>query len=423
MSLGRLVWRQLWSHPVRSLLTVLAISVAMFLFCFLQSILTSLDAAVTASASNRIITQSAVSLFQVLPRSYRGTLESIDGVESVGPFTWFGGLYKDSSGFFAQFGADPETLLRQYPEVMLPEDQVQAFLDDRRGCVIGVALAEKYGWGVGDSVPLLGTIYPKIDESEWTFEVKGIYRSAKANVDEQTLYFHHEYLEETLDRGECYGPIGTGVFIVRVADDARGEDVAQRIDAYFDGGPQRTRTQTEAAFQADFIKMLGNLPTFLGMIVGAVLVAILFGVVNTMTIAARERTRTVGILEIARVSRRGSVAALCLRECAPRGAGNRARHGTGAPDGGRDAASPRLSDPQLRRHVGHPRPGGTHRPGDRSHCRIRPRVAGEAPPPGGRLEAGGLTSCASAPDSRGPTRGGACSSGGRPRSSAPWGSP
>jgi putative ABC transport system permease protein len=297
MSLGRLVWRQVWSHPVRSLLTVLAISVAMFLFCFLQSILTSLDAAVTASASNRIITQSAVSLFQVLPRSYRGTLESIDGVESVGPFTWFGGLYKDSSGFFAQFGADPETLLRQYPEVMLPEDQVEAFLDDRRGCVIGVALAEKYGWDVGDSVPLLGTIYPKVDESEWTFEVKGIYRSAKANVDEQTLYFHHEYLEETIDRGECYGPVGTGVFIVRVADDARGEDVAQRIDAYFDGGPQRTRTQTEAAFQADFIKMLGNLPTFLGMIVGAVLVAILFGVVNTMTIAARERTRTVGILK------------------------------------------------------------------------------------------------------------------------------
>lgn len=297
MSLGRLVWKQLWSHPLRSVLTVLAVTIAMFLYCFLQSILTSLDAAVTASASNRIITQSAVSLFQVLPRNYRSTLEGIEGVESVCPFTWFGGLYKDASGFFAQFGADVDTLLEQYPEIVLPESQKTAFREDRRGCIIGADLAERYAWEVGDSIPLLGTIYPRIDESEWTFEVKGIYRSSKANVDDQTMYFHHEYLNETVDAGECFGPVGTGVFIVRVTDGARGEDVAQRIDAYFDGGPQRTRTQTEAAFQADFVKMLGNLPTFLGMIVGAVLVAILFGVVNTMTIAARERTRTVGILK------------------------------------------------------------------------------------------------------------------------------
>ncbi len=297
MSLGRLVWKQLWSHPVRSILTVLAVATAMFLFCFLRSILTSLDAAVTASASNRVITQSAVSLFQVLPKSYRGTLESIEGVDSVCPFTWFGGLYKDASGFFAQFAADAPTLLAQYPEIRVSDAEREAFLDDRRGCLIGIALATKYGWSVGDDIPLIGTIYPRIDETEWRFTVRGIYTSAKANVDEQTLYFHHDYLDEALRQGDSFGPEGTGVYIVRVEDGTSGEDVARRIDAYFDAGPQRTRTQTEAAFQADFIKMLGNLPTFLGMIVGAVLVAIVFGVVNTMTIAARERVRSVGILK------------------------------------------------------------------------------------------------------------------------------
>lgn len=297
MTLRRLVWRQLWSHPIRAVLTILAVGVAMFLFSFLRSILTSLDAAVTASATNRIITASAVSLFQVLPKTYRETLQGLEGVESVCPFSWFGGIYQDASGFFAQFAVDAETILRQYPEVVLSDEQRRAFLEDRRGAIVGIGLAQKYGWSVGDTVPLLGSIYPKVDESAWEFLIRGIYRSTRANVDEQTMYFHHEYLDEVLERGDSYGPKGTGVFVVRLEDGHTGEEVASRIDAWFDGGPQRTRTQTEAAFQADFVKMLGNLPTFLGMIVGAVLFASLFGVVNTMTIAARERTRSVGILK------------------------------------------------------------------------------------------------------------------------------
>ena len=297
MNLARLARRQAFSHPVRTMLTVAAVAVAMFLFCFLRSIVTSLDAAVTQSASNRIVVGSAVSLFQSLPTSYMPTIDEIDGVDSVCRFTWFGGRYQTESNFFAQFGTDPDVFLGQYPELQMPEEQKAAWIGDRKGAIIGVALAEKFGFEIGDQVPLIGTIYPRVDGEEWLFTIHGIYRSTKANVDEQTMYFHHVYLDESVDGGECFGPVGTGVYIVRVAGGARGEDVAQRIDAYFDGGPQRTRTQTEAAFQADFIKMLGNLPTFLGMIVGAVLVAILFGVVNTMTIAARERTRTVGILK------------------------------------------------------------------------------------------------------------------------------
>jgi putative ABC transport system permease protein len=149
---------------------------------------------------------------------------------------------------------------------------------------------------VGDSVPIIGTIYPRVDGSEWRFVVRGIYRSTRPNVDEMTMYWHFEYLDEARTKGECLGPEGTSVYLVRVQPDARSEEVAARIDARYEGGPQRTRTETEAAFQAGFVSMLGNLPTFLGMIGGAVLVALLFGVVNTMTLAARERVRTTGIL-------------------------------------------------------------------------------------------------------------------------------
>ena len=297
MNLGRLVRRNLTSHPLRSLLTTGAVAVALFLYCFLRSIVTSLEATVEASSARRLVTASAVSVFQLLPRSYRPALEQMEGVASVCPFTWFGGRYRDEGGFFAQWAAEPATLLEQHPEVLLTDAEREAFLADRQGAIIGTRLARKYGWGIGDAVPILGTVFPRVDGEAWMFTVRGIYRSGKANVDENSLFFHHAYLDEMLEQGLCQGPNGAVSYILEVADGHRPADVAAAVDARFAEGPQRTRTQTESAYHADFINMLGNVPDFLGMIVGAVLVAILFGVVNTMTLAARDRTRTVGILK------------------------------------------------------------------------------------------------------------------------------
>jgi len=297
MNLGRLVRRHAWSHPVRALLTVGAVAVAVFLFCFLRSIVTSLDSAVKEAASNRIVTGSAVSLFQSLPSAYKQRLEAMDGVESVSRMAWFGGRYKRPENFFAQFACDADTVFHQYPELKLPEAQKKAFLEDRRGAIVGIGLAEKYDFHVGQDIALIGTIYPRIDQSQWTFTIRGIYRSTRANVDEMTMYFHFHYLDETLESGEAMGPRGTSVYLIRLKDGWRGEDVASTIDAYYEGGPQRTRTQSEAAFQADFVNMLGNVPTFLGLIGAAVLFAIVLGIVNTMAIAGRERLRSMGILQ------------------------------------------------------------------------------------------------------------------------------
>ena len=297
MNLARLVRRNLLDHPVRSVLTVGAITVAMFLFCFVRSIVTSLDAAVNAAATNRVIVASAVSLFQSLPTPYLEKIKSIDGVEESCNFTWFGGRYKKPENFFAQFGTDPKELLDLYPEIDMPDEQKAAWLEDKQGAIVGIGLAEKWGWKVGDTVPIIGTIYPMVDGTQWSFNVHGIYRSRTALVDEQTMYFHWSYLDKMLERGDAMGPRGSSVYVVRVKDGYDPSEVSSTIDDFYDGGPQRTRTQAEAAFQASFVGMLGNLPVFLGTIAGAVLIAILFGVVNTMTMAARQRTRSMGILK------------------------------------------------------------------------------------------------------------------------------
>jgi putative ABC transport system permease protein len=299
MSLLKLTLRNVLARPVRGLLTVLAVMVGIFLFCFLTSIVTSLEAAVKAVASNRIVVGSAVSLFQSLPTTsqYLDGIRETPGVASVTRFTWFGGLYPGKNAPEPQFGTDPEELLAAYPEVIIPPEQAKAWFEDKKGCILGRLVAEAKGYKVGDQVPLRGTIYPRVDGAPWTFNVRGIYASTKPNVDEQTMHFHWSYLDETLERGEAYGPRGTSVYLVKLHDGVRGEDVSAAVDARFEKGPQRTRTQTEAAFQAGFISMLGNLPTFLGLIGGAVVVALVFGVINTMTLAARERVRSMGILK------------------------------------------------------------------------------------------------------------------------------
>jgi putative ABC transport system permease protein len=285
-------------HPARSTLTFLFAALALFLFVFLRSVITTLDAAVKMAASNRLATQSAVSLFVHLPQAYRAKISQVPGVESVSPWTWFGGHYQDPSAFFAQFAVDLGTTFEQYPELVVPPEQKASLLSERQGAMVGADLARQFDWEVGERVPLVPHIYALPGGRSWDFDVRAIYRSSKPNLDEKTLFFHDDYFREVVRGalGEDVG-IGANVYMVKVAPGHHAEDVAAAIDAVYENGPQRTRTQTEAAFQAQFVSMMGNIPVFLGWIGGAVLFAIFFSVLNTSQMASRERSRDVGILK------------------------------------------------------------------------------------------------------------------------------
>jgi putative ABC transport system permease protein len=294
---GRLVWRNLLRHPARSALTFLFAALALFLFVFLRSIITTLDAAVKGAAANRLATQSAVSLFIQLPEAYRERIAGLPGVESVSPWTWFGGHHRDPSEFFAQFAVDLPVLLAQYPEIGVAEEEKAELLADRQGALVGADLARQFDWKVGDRVPLIPHIYQLPGGEAWTFNVRAIYRSTKPNLDDKTMFFHDVYFREVVRAGLGDIGVGANVYMVKVAEGHRSEDVAAAIDEVYENGPQKTRTQTEAAFQAQFVSMMGNIPVFIGWIGGAVLFAIFFSVLNTSQMAARERSRDVGILK------------------------------------------------------------------------------------------------------------------------------
>jgi putative ABC transport system permease protein len=291
-----LVRRNLLKHPVRSLLTVAALTVAIFLLCLLASLLTALGSGVEAASERRLWVQSAVSLFVDLPLSYGSKIAAVEGVGRCCRFQWFGGYYQDQSNFFAQFAVDPDRLLPMWPEMEIVEGSVEDFVAERTACVIGRGLAEEFGWKVGDTVPIIGALFPRPDGSAWEFQVRAIYAPRKATLDERTMFFHWDYFEESM-AGILGQPPNVGVYVIELAPGADATDVMTRTDALFVNGPQRVQTTTESEFNRQFVSMVGNVPKLLGAIGGGVFVAILLACVNTMLMAAREQTRDVGILK------------------------------------------------------------------------------------------------------------------------------
>ena len=290
-----LVWRNLLRRPMRSVLTIASIVVAVFLICSLRTLITTIHAGVENADSRRLAVMSAVGLFVELPMKYQAEVERVPGVEMTTKFQWFGGYYRSQQNFFAQFAIDPQTMFAMYPECQVPAEQIENFQKSRTSCIIGEVLARKYGWKVGDTIPLIGALHPHPDDKAWEFQVAGIYHSPVPNFDNQTLFFHWDYFEETLKQG---GKVpGVGVFSIRVEKGADVPRVIADVEAAFENSEQRVDCQTEAEFQRQFVTMFGNIPLFVGWIGSGVVLAILLACINTMLMAMREQTSDIGILK------------------------------------------------------------------------------------------------------------------------------
>ena len=288
-----LVWKNLFRRRVRTLFTVLSIVVAFVLFSYLAAIRIAFSSGVEVAGADRMLVIHKISLIQPLPESYLGRVASIEGVADISHMSWFGGVYQDPRNFFAQFAVDPESYLRLYPEIVLTDAEREAWLRNRTGAIVGRATADRFGWEVGDRIPLQGTIFRTSDGPTWEFTIDGIYEAGVEGYDTSTFYFHHEYLMEANALGQRF----IGQFIIRIDDPARSADVAAAVDARFANSPAETRTSTEQAFLQGFADQLGNI----GAIVTAVLTAVFFTILvitgNTMAQSIRERTGELAVLK------------------------------------------------------------------------------------------------------------------------------
>jgi putative ABC transport system permease protein len=281
-----LVVKNALRHTLRTTLTVVGIVVAITAFGLLRTIVDAWYAGANASSSARLVTRSSVSLVFPLPLTYAPKLRQVPGVTGVTWANWFGGVYISERNFFPQFGVDAPTYLDMYPEIVLSAEERKAFLADRKGAIVGRKLADKFGWKVGDQIPLRGTIYA----GTWTFNLRGIYDGADASSDTSTMYFHWGLLNEMIKRLYPRRADQTGVFIEQLSDPQQAAEVSQAIDATFRNSLAETLTETEKAFQLGFVAMAETILLAIQAVSFVVIVIIMAVMANTMAMTARERS-------------------------------------------------------------------------------------------------------------------------------------
>jgi putative ABC transport system permease protein len=289
-----LVWRNLRRRKVRTLFTTLSIVVAFLLFGLLAALNLAFTMGVDVADMDRLILTHKVSLTQLLPLSYESRIEAIPGVVGVVHQTWFGGVYQDPKNFFMQMPVDPERWLRMYPEYRLPEVQRKKFIADRTCAVVGRATADRFGWKVGDRVPIQATIWVKRDGSRtWEFDICGIFDAAKKGVDTTPFIFHYDYFDEA--RRYARGLVGW--YVIRIDDPSRAKRIIDRIDSTFANSEYETKTVPEKAFAQAFAAQVGDVGAIIRAIVTAVFFTILLVAANTMAQSVRERTSELAVLK------------------------------------------------------------------------------------------------------------------------------
>jgi putative ABC transport system permease protein len=285
-----LATRNVLRNRLRSFLTVLGVAVAILAFLLLRTVIAAWTSAADYAAQDRLGIRHKVTFINPLPLRYKDEIGQIPGVKQITWANWFGA--KDpqrETDFFASIAVDPESFLQVYDEVVVPEAEKAAWLANRRGALIGDALAKQMGWKVGQRIVLSGTIFP----GEWEFQIEAIYTVKRPSLDRSTLWFHWNYLNE---RADFRFKDKAGWFIVRVDDPSQVASISQRIDARFDDRDDQTVSMNERAMNASFLGMLSAVLSAIDLVSIVILVIMMLILGNTIAMGVRERTNEYGML-------------------------------------------------------------------------------------------------------------------------------
>jgi len=305
-----LIWKNVWRKKIRTSLTILSVLVAFLLFFLLSAIGKALTGGgASIESASRLVVIHKVSLINPLPISYMTKIAAVTGVDKVSHATWFGGYYQDPKNQFGQFPIEAEEYLAMYPELEIPAEQLQAFLANRTGALLGSSLAKTYGLKVGDRMPIQAVWTRKDGSRSWEFDIEGIMTNTSKGGSDAMLLFHYDYFDE----GRAFGQGTVGWYTFTIDDVSRAAEISNIVDMQFANSPNETKTSTEAAFTESFMKQFGNISLIVRLVLSAVFFTILLVAGNTMAQSVRERLSELAVLKTLGFQN-GSVMAIVLAE-------------------------------------------------------------------------------------------------------------
>ncbi len=287
-----LLWANLGRKRSRMILTLASITVAFILFSLVEALQYALVGGVDLAGQDRLMSMHKVSFTQPLPRNYLERVRAVEGVRSAISLNWFGGYYKDErTQVFSYPVLGEEALHDVYPEIVVEPAQMNNWMSERTGALIGRAMADTMGWKVGDVIPIRSAIYFKKDGTNtWDMKIIGIFDNP--NGDTNGLYFHFDYFNESILNQDNIGWIG-----LRLKDKNQAAQVAAKIDSMFANSSAETKTSTEKAFVQSFANQMGNISSIVTVIVVAVFFTMLLVTANSMAQSVRERTSEIGVMK------------------------------------------------------------------------------------------------------------------------------
>ena len=293
MKFSRLILANLLRKKARLVLTIGSFAVALFLFALLGVVNDAFSRGADVVSADRLVTINRTSIINTVPLSYRDEILRIPGVKYVTHNNWFGGVYQDPKNFFPQFVIDPENQRQVFPELIVPDDQWNTFLNDRQGAIVGAVTMKRFGWKVGDRIPITTTLYG-LAGKRMEFNIDGVYHGQKREDDETQFWLQWEYFKESIP-ASMKGQVGW--YVIRIANPDDAPRIAKTIDNAYLNSPYETRTETESAFAQGWVKQFGNIKFLIVSIGTVVFFTLLLVTGNTMAISVRERTNELGVLK------------------------------------------------------------------------------------------------------------------------------